>query len=812
MKSILVPLILFSFLYSNAQLNVVQKEYKATKIADAPKVDGILDDAIWSTLPELGNFTMFDPEDGTPEPDTHKTKVKIGYTDDAIYVAAYMYDNEPHKILRQISQRDQLNTQADFFAVVLNTYNNNINETKFVVTSAGTLADATSENGRNDWSWNTVFKAEISFDDKGWYAEYRIPYSALRFPKKEEQLWGLQFHRKVKHKNVSYSWNYINKNIGNESLYNGLLKNIKNISPPTRLSFYPFAAVNQEFFDGTNETTFSAGMDIKYGISDSFTLDATLIPDFGQAKFDDVTLNLGPFEQTFSENRAFFTEGTELFNKGGLFYSRRVGNTPSAFNNAYDNLSDTDSIIENPESVKLLNAIKVSGRTKEGLGIGFFNSVTQKTEAEIFDSATGITRKLVTEPTANYNVLVLDQQLENSSSVSLVNTNVTRNGYYRDANVTALLFGLNNKKNSFKYSGKAVVSQVNDIDNNKTGFSTKFDIDRTKGRFRYTVTNRIANETYDINDLGITRETNYNNTSFDASYQNFKPTKRFNKYRINGWFNHNRRLAPSTFVNNSYGVGFFAVTKNRFSFGGNIRGGSILKDFYEPRTANRYLEQPSMLGSNVWISTDFRKKFAIESNINISTFADSDRRGLYMRVQPRYRFSNQFSLIYTISHWRGNNQIGYVNTVDNDIIMGQRDVKNLVNSITASYNFSSKQALNFSLRNYWSTASYADNIYGSLNTDGTLTPFNYDTVNNDHNTNFNIWNVDLTYNWRFAPGSEAILLYRNQIFNQDEFAERTFSESFDTLFKQPIKHNFSIKVVYYLDYNTLKGALKKGNS
>lgn len=812
MKLIFLTIVLFIPTFGFAQLEHAKKEYTTTKLTTPPKVDGVLDDAIWNTLPELGNFTMFDPGDGTPEPDTHKTKVKIGYTDDAIYVAAYMYDDEPHKILRQISQRDQLNTQADFFAVILNTYNNNINETKFLVTSAGTLADASSENGRDDWSWNTVFKAEISFDEKGWYAEYRIPYSALRFPKKEEQLWGLQFYRKIKHMNESYSWNYIYKNIGNESQYNGLLKGIKNITPPTRLSLYPFAAVNQEFFDGTSETTFSAGMDIKYGISDSFTLDATLIPDFGQAKFDDVTLNLGPFEQTFSENRAFFTEGTELFNKGGLFYSRRVGNTPSAINNAYDNLGDNDSIIENPESVKLLNAIKVSGRTKDGLGIGFFNSVTQKTEATITNTSTGITRKVITEPTTNYNVLVLDQQLQNNSSVTLVNTNVTRNGHYRDANVSALLFGLNNKKNSFKYSGKAVISQVNDFNDNKTGFSTKFDIDRTKGRFRYAITNRTSNESYDINDLGITRETNYNNTNLEASFQNFEPTKKFNKYRINAWFNHNRRLVPSTFVNNSYGIGFFAATRNRFSFGGNIRGGSKLNDFYEPRTIDRYIEQPSILGSNVWISTDFRKKFAVESNINFSTFFDSERRGLYMRLQPRYRFSDQFSLIYTISHWRGNNEIGYVNTIDNDIIMGQRDVKNLVNSITASYNFSSKQALNFSLRNYWSTASYADDVFGSLNTNGSLTPYNYDTVANNHNTNFNIWNVDLTYNWRFAPGSEAILLYRNQIFNQDEFSERNFSDSFDTLFKQAIKHNFSVKIVYFLDYNNIKGAFKKANS
>jgi len=812
MKSTLLAFTLLYSAFCFSQEKNIKKEYAATRITTPPKIDGVLDDPVWNTLPELGGFVMLQPGDGTPERDTHKTKVKIGYTNEAIYVAAYLYDNEPNKILSQFSQRDNLNSQADYFSVILNTYNNAVNETKFLVTSAGTLADATSENGRDDWSWSTVFETEISFDDKGWYAEYRIPYAALRFPKSKEQLWGLQFFRQIKHLNETYSWNYINKNIGNESQYNGTLKGINNITPPTRLSLYPFTSINQEFHDGTNETTFNAGMDIKYGISDSFTLDATLIPDFGQAKFDDVTLNLGPFEQTFSENRAFFTEGTELFTKGNLFYSRRVGNTPSAYSVAYDNLNDNESVVENPEDVKLLNAIKVSGRTKDGLGIGFFNSVTQKTEATIIDSSLGTSRSVVTEPTTNYNVLVLDQQLNNGSSVSLINTNVTRNGYFRDANVSALLFGINNKKKSFRYSGKAVMSYINDIDSNKPGFSTRFDIDRTKGRFRYALSNKIANKSYDINDLGINRQINYNNTDLDLSYENFEPTKNFNKYRINGWFNHNRRLLPDLLTNNSYGVGFFASTINRLAFGGHIRGSSKRKDFYEPRTEDRYLLRPGMIGSNIWVSTDFRKKFAIESNINYSSFFDSKQSGLYMRIEPRYRFSDKFSLIYGISRWIGNRQIGYVNTIDNDIIMGQRDVKDLENSITTSYNFSSKQAINLSLRNYWSTASYADNKFFSLNTNGSLTDYTYDTTTNNHNTNFNIWNVDVTYNWRFAPGSEAVLLYRNQIFNQDEYAEQNFSESFDTLFKQPIRHNFSLKVVYYLDYNNIKGLLKKSNT
>ena len=128
-------------------------------------------------------------------------------------------------------------------------------------------------------------------------------------------------------------------------------------------------------------------MDVKYGISESFTLDATLIPDFGQTAFDDIVLNLGPFEQQYQEQRPFFTEGTELFSKGNMFYSRRIGNTPV---NYFDEelLGVNEELVDNPDKVNMLNAIKLSGRTKGGLGIGIFNAITEKTEANIKDLTT----------------------------------------------------------------------------------------------------------------------------------------------------------------------------------------------------------------------------------------------------------------------------------------------------------------------------------------------------------------------------------------------------------------------------------------
>src|SRR5690606_26459394 len=222
-----------------------------------------------------------------------------------------------------------------------------------------------------------------------------IPYAALRFSDREEQFWGLNFYREVRRDRQKYTWNPIDRNIGVTIVQTGLLQGIKNIEPPTRLFIIPYSSVyiadNPE--EGT-ETTFKAGMDIKYGINDSFTLDAILVPDFGQTAFDEVVLNLGPFEQQFNENRPFFTEGTDIFNKGGLLYTRRIGGPPTS----NPVLQENEKVEKIPSTVNLLNALKVSGRTASGLGIGFMNAITERTYATVRDTITGISRKELVEP------------------------------------------------------------------------------------------------------------------------------------------------------------------------------------------------------------------------------------------------------------------------------------------------------------------------------------------------------------------------------------------------------------------------------
>jgi len=218
-----------------------------------------------------------------------------------------------------------------------------------------------------------------------------------------------------------------------------------------RLQLSPYLSTYQNHdglvLPGTskNTTTVNGGMDIKYGLNQAFTLDMTLIPDFGQVQSDKITLNLTPFEQKFSENRAFFTEGTELFNKGGLFYSRRIGGEPI---HRYDfNVNSNEKVNRNPSQSKLYNATKISGRTQNGLGIGMLNAVTRPQFAEIENLNNKEIRKVETNPLTNYNVLVFDQTLKHNSSISFINTSTLRSGKDRDANVSALLFDFNDKKN-----------------------------------------------------------------------------------------------------------------------------------------------------------------------------------------------------------------------------------------------------------------------------------------------------------------------------------------------------------------------------
>jgi len=802
-----ILLILFSFSTGAQEKKVLY----ITRTENPPKIDGILDDDVWQNAEEANNFVQFRPDMGTIEKPHQKTSVKMAYNDNAVFFAAYLHD-DPKEIRKQFTTRDNFG-QSDFFGIIINPNNDGQNDTEFFVFSTGTQADATvSAGGREDFGWNAVWKSAVKIVDDGWIVEISIPYSALRFSNQEIQTWGVNFHRNFRKTREQYSWNPIDPSTGYGGLYHGEIKGIQNIEPPTRLSFYPYSSVLFETFDGKTNSEFNLGMDVKYGISENFTLDATLIPDFSQAGFDNIELNLGPFEQQFSEQRQFFKEGVDLFNKGNLFYSRRIGNNPVNYDNVVDNLGENEKITNEPINIKTINAIKVSGRTKNGLGIGVLNALTEATYAEIEDSITSETRKEIVEPFANYNVFVLDQQFNENSSVSFINTNVSRNGHYRDANVTGLLTRLNNKKNTYGIEAEIKASFLNLPDGNKNGFSSEIEIGKISGNYQYSLEHKLADEKYDINDLGIQFRNNYNNIRAEFSYRIFKPTEKYNSIRVKTWANYKRLFNPSTYTGNDIGADFSLQTKNIFVFGGNfnIKIGKQY-DYFESREDKVFIYK-NWLNSGAWFSSNYDKTFALDGRVSFGTLFE-EGRDLFnydFRISPRFKLNDNFILIYSFLYQDRKGNRGFVDKINDDIIFGERNQNTIVNSISGNYNFNTKHGLFLTFRNYWSAVTYDDGLFvlqedGSLSTDAGYTVDDVD----DPNQNFNIWNLDLKYSWEFAPGSQLIALYRNQLLNDTNASEDNYTESLNALFKEPMQHIFSLRLIYYIDYNNLKKVFNK---
>jgi hypothetical protein len=799
----IILLFLFVAQFTQAQLKTDRKKVSATRTTTPPKIDGVLNDAAWKNAELIKDFIVFRPENGKKVSNEYRTEVKVIYNDDAIYISAMMHDPNPDKIPMQFATRDNF-SQSDFFLVTINPNDDGQNPFEFIVQSTGNQADSKVSNGNEDFNWSAVWKSAAKVNEKGWVAEMKIPYSALRFANSEVQHWGFNFHRRLEGLNEQHTWTFIDNSVGRWTQHDGLIENFKNIKPPTRLGLYPYASAITDSYDGTTTNDWSVGLDVKYGITENFTLDATLIPDFSQTGFDNVELNLGPFEQQFAEQRQFFTEGTELFNKGNLFYSRRIGSSPIDQFNVSGQLNANEEIIDSPKKVTMLNAIKISGRTKNGLGIGFFNAITGKTEATIKDKTTGNIRKAVTSPFSNYNILVLDQQFNQNSSVTLINTNVTRDGRFRDANVTALDWHVETKDSKYNVDGAVKMSNISDdVNNPNTGYTFDTSIGYNSGRWRWEVGYNFEDKDFNPNDMGILFSNNEQAIYTSAGYRTLKPEGIFNRYNFNFYSNLNYQHESGDYTGTSAGLNFNAQTKKRLSFGANINYGTVSKDFNEPRQGNTsgiYFNRPERLNFNSWFNTNSQKKFGLNMNAFYSTYSKNPKNGFGFGLSPRYRFSNQFSLNYNFNYNKTVNDQGYVNQAGGDIIFGDRDRKSYVNSVSGRYNFSTKSSLSLSFRHYWSSVDYTDSYY-KLNTDGNLSPQAY---TNGSDVNFNSWNLDLNYIWQFAPGSQLIALYRNTIFNQNSNSSQDFFKNLDNLFQQPNQNVFSLRFVYYIDYNKLK--------
>jgi len=799
---------LFVLTSVSASSQQTDKKKLTVKRIDTPiKIDGEINEAAWKDAPVADHFVALRPTPFRPENPDNATQVYFLYDDAGIYVGGYLHEKTQDSISHELTGRDGFGAN-DFIGVIFDTYYDKLNGFEYFVTPLGEQMDAKQAPNTNgdseDFGWNAVWESASKIHADGWSFEMFIPYSAIRFGKNKVQDWGLNIVRRRQKSGEQLFWQSIDPNANGFLTQEGLLTGLENIKPPLRLQFSPYFSTYQNHdanaAAGTNKnsTTFNGGMDIKYGLSPAFTLDMTLIPDFGQVQTDNLTLNLTPFEQKFNDNRPFFTEGAELFNKGNLFYSRRI-------------------------PTKLYNATKISGRTQKGLGIGILNAIAKPQYVIEKDQNTGSEKKVETSPLTNYNIVVLNQTLKNNSSISLVNTNVWRSGKAYDANVTSALLDLFDKKNKWNVGGNVSVSSLFGSDGkNAVGYAHSFYFSKVSGQFNFQLWQDLTNAKYDKSDLGYFTNNNTMDQGVWLGYSWTKPSKWYNQFRLNTNIFYSRLVTAidvlkrpeMMYQNTSININANGQLKNLWWIGANLNGGLKRNDFYEPRVYGRVFADKPRIYSNIWWESNYAKKLSWGGNLSFGKGAYFNRTVLAYSLFGKIRFSSKFSVDHQLNVETTKNQAGFAATAGNTVYFSRRDVTSVENVFSAKYNFTNRMGISLRTRHYWSKVDPKE--FFELNQDGGLQkPLNPFTGNVKQNYNF--ISFDMVYTWQFAQGSFINLVWKNI----DENFYRDFEKHYFDNFGKTIGGNgynnltqfnsFSVKVIYFLDYLTVKNKARDRN-
>jgi hypothetical protein len=788
------------------------KNIHAVRVTLPPKIDGRPDEAIWRTAPVAGDFVEYAPRNGTAP--VMPTEIRFLYDNVALYILAVMHDPHPDSLCRELGRRDQLEVlNNDYISFDILPYNDGLNMYEFKVSPANVQHDCKYSAVGQDLSWDAVWETAALTTDSGWIAEVKIPWSALRFPKVENQVWGINMWRNNQRNHEYSTWSWVDNKSDKVLMYYGTLSGIDNIKPPVRLSFSPYVSGYVEKGPQSDKWSYFArgGLDLRYGINESYTLDMMLIPDFGQVQSDDQILNLTPFEIRYDEKRQFFTEATELFNKCEIFYTRRVGSTPKNYYLPYDSLGENEQVTKNPDQTKIINATKISGRNARGFAVGLFNGMTTNTWADVQDSVTGVSRRIMTQPFTNYNVLVFDQNLKNNSYITLINTNywTPQDGYA--ANVTGAESQISNKRNTLSFLGRMNVTQIfHETAAPSFGHQYLVGLSKPSGKFQFELARQETGNTYDPNDMGFIP---YNNETVNALELFWKEVDPF-------WIIINSNTSvevsyltlykPNSFKTLEFSLSntttYLKYLTSSFSLGIQPYG---YHDYYEPRVWGWVYKSPWNYYDSWNLASDPSKPFQYRHNFFFNLTPDNNNVNWAFGLTPRIRFSNNLSVTVDMQYEKDLNNYGWVATsyeaeMSPTIFFGRRDISTISNVLNIRYIFNTKTSLSMRARHYWSQADYLS--FHTLNHDGSLSETGFI---DGQNINFNAFTADLQFVWYFAPGSEMSVVWKNVITTWGSKLERNYYDDLVNTLESPQSNSFSIRVLYYLDYLYLKKAFRK---
>jgi len=462
---------------------------EAARRDGAIAIDGRLDEGAWRAATPSSGLRQSQPDEG--EPASYPVEVRVLYDDQALYIGAYL--TQPGGVVAPLARRDQLldadgnngsfnSLTTDKLIIRLDPYHNHLDDVWFEVNPAGVKGD--QFNG--DPSWDPIWEAATHQDTLGWTAEFRIPFSQLRFSRDPEQVWGMQIWRYVDRLNEQDMWSFRLRNAPGGPAFFGHLTGLVIPSQPRQLEVLPYAVTGSRFeraapgdpYHDGREMRFSAGADVKYLLTSNLTLDATLNPDFGQVEVDPSVLNLSAFETYYDEKRPFFIAGASAFSFGGMrcmfcsnssslsaFYSRRIGRPPQL--SGY--VDDISAFADVPDNTAILGAAKITGRTQSGYTVGVLNAVTGSEEARYTDAAGQLDGTQVVEPLTNYFVGRLKKEFRGGATTfGGILTSATRrleDGALRDqlrthAEAVGLDWRHTWRQREYSWMGSALVSNV----------------------------------------------------------------------------------------------------------------------------------------------------------------------------------------------------------------------------------------------------------------------------------------------------------------------------------------------------------------
>ena len=411
----------------------------AQRAATPPVIDGTLTDESWALAAPVSGFTQLDPDEGVPA--TEQTEIRLLYDDDALYVAARMFDSEPGQVARRLSKRDE-EPDADRISIYLDTMHDHQTGFVFRVSASNVQRDQILYNDSwTDQTWDGVWHSAVSVDAEGWCAEMRIPLSQLRFAGSDRQTWGVNVERFVRRKNETSWLELVRKSENGIASRMAHFTGIDSVRPKRTLELLPYTAARSEFiapdkagnpFNDGSRVLASAGIDVKYGVTSNLTLNVAVNPDFGQVEVDPAVVNLSAFETFFEEKRPFFLEGSQVFGNFGqggsnnfwgfntsdpnIFYSRRIGRAPQ--------LSASGDFVSAPAATTILGATKLTGKTGGGWSIGLLDAVTDDETARTIED--GIAGRAGVEPLTNYTVVRLRRDIGRRGGTGMIFTTVNR--------------------------------------------------------------------------------------------------------------------------------------------------------------------------------------------------------------------------------------------------------------------------------------------------------------------------------------------------------------------------------------------------